>query len=105
MILVPAAIARADNTQTRGHSVVLGLDERDVVPLEHDPAQGLLGVPLQVHLGRVVQHQVHVLVETHDVSLDPEEEGENLVERGVSNVKMRYVNLMKSHKRYLYNTG
>ena len=54
MILVPAAIARADNTQTRGHSVVLGLDERDVVPLEHDPAQGLLGVPLQVHLGGVV---------------------------------------------------
>ena len=50
---------------------VLALDEGDVVPLEHDPAQGLAGVPLGVHLGRLVQHQVHVLVKSDNLSLDP----------------------------------
>ena len=50
---------------------VLALDEGDVVPLEYDPAQGLAGVPLGVHLGRLVQHQVHVLVKSDNLSLDP----------------------------------
>ena len=50
---------------------VLALDEGNVVPLEHDPAQSLAGAPLRVYLGRLVQDQVHVLVEANNLSLDP----------------------------------
>ena len=50
---------------------VFGLDERDVVPLQHDPAQLFLSVPLRVHLRGVVQHQIHVLVKSRDVALNP----------------------------------
>merc|ERR1719341_1819102 len=46
---------------------IFGLDERDVVPLQHDPAQLLLSV----HLRGVVQHQVHVLIKSRDVTLNP----------------------------------
>ena len=46
------------------------LDERDVVALEHDPADLLPRPLLEVHLGRVVHHQVHELVEADDVALD-----------------------------------
>lgn len=67
------------HTNREVDSVVLGLDEGDVVPLQHDPAQLLAGVPLQVHLRGVVQHQVHVLVETDDVTLDPEKLRSNLL--------------------------
>ena len=68
----PDRNAPYDTDDTRhGLLGVLGLDEGDVVPLEHDPAELLGGVPLHVHLRRVVQHQVHVLVEAHDVALDP----------------------------------
>ena len=42
---------------------VFGLDEGDVVPLEHDPFERLPGVPLEVDLNCFVQDQVHVLVE------------------------------------------
>merc|ERR1712080_678067 len=48
-----------------------GLDEGDVVPLEHDPAQHLLRLPLQMHLGGFVQNQVHVLVEADYMSFNP----------------------------------
>ena len=49
---------------------VHGLDEGNVVALEHDPPDFLHRASLEVDLGRVVQHQVHVLVEAHDVPLD-----------------------------------
>jgi len=49
---------------------VHGLDERDVVALEHDPSQLLPAVRLHVHLDGVVQHEVHVLVEAHDAAVD-----------------------------------
>ena len=59
--------------QTHGAILgVLGLDESYVVPLQHDPAKLLLSVPFGVHLWGVVQHQVHVLVESRDVTLDSE---------------------------------
>ena len=47
------------------------MDQSNVVALQHDPAQLLLRVPLGVHLGGVVQHQVHVLVKPGDVTLNP----------------------------------
>ena len=50
------------------HSVC-GLDEGDVVALEHDPADLLLRPVLDVNLAGLVQHQVHVLVEPDDVAL------------------------------------
>ena len=50
---------------------VLALDEGDVVPLEHDPAQRLAGIPLGVHLRGLVQHEVHVLVKTDNLPLNP----------------------------------
>ena len=50
---------------------VLALDESDVVPLEHDPAQRLAGVPLGVHLRGLVQHEVHVLIKTDNLPLNP----------------------------------
>ena len=50
---------------------VLALDEGDVVPLEHDPTQGLAGVPLRVLLCGLVQDEVHVLIKTDNLSLDP----------------------------------
>lgn len=40
------------------------LDERNVVPLEHDPAEGAPVLLLDVVLLGFVQHQVHVLVES-----------------------------------------
>ena len=46
------------------------LDDGDVVPLEHDPSQLSLRLLLGVQLHGLVQHEVHVLVETHDVALD-----------------------------------
>ena len=58
--------------QTHGAILgVLGLDESYVVPLQHDPAQLLLSVPLSVDLRGVVQHQVHVLIKSRDVTLNP----------------------------------
>jgi len=65
-----------DNWQIRVESVLFGscilvLDESDIVSLEEDSAEGLTGVPLQVDLYSLVQHQVHVLIETCDDSLNP----------------------------------
>ena len=67
------------HTQTFKHNIehhqdilgVFSLDERYVVPLQHDPAELLLSVPLGVHLRGVVQHQVHVLIKSRDVTLNP----------------------------------
>ena len=49
---------------------IFGLDEGDVVPLQHDPLQGLACLPLQVDLYSFVQDEVHVLVEPGDNALD-----------------------------------
>jgi len=46
-----------------------GLHETDVVPLQQYSPQRLARLPLRGHLMRVVQHQVHVLVEADDAAL------------------------------------
>ena len=61
----------SDYRNTAEASIVLGLDEGDVVSLRHDPPELLACVPLQVDLRGVVQHQVHVLVEPDNVTLNP----------------------------------
>merc|ERR1719384_234231 len=50
---------------------VLALDQGDVVSLEHDPAQLLARVPLGVDLCGLIQDEVHVLIKTDNLSLDP----------------------------------
>ena len=51
-----------------GHAVG-GLDEGDVVALEHDSADRLLRSVLDVNLAGLIQNQVHVFVEADDVAL------------------------------------
>jgi len=50
---------------------IFGLDQCYVVSLEHNSLKRLPGVSLQVDLHRLVQHQVHVLVEPCDNALNP----------------------------------
>jgi len=46
------------------------LYKRDVVALEHDPTEVPAVTGLHIDLLGIVQHQIHVLVEAHDVALD-----------------------------------
>jgi hypothetical protein len=51
-------------------SPILGLDEGDIVPLDHDPSERLPRVTLQMDLIGIIQDEVHVLVESGDDSLN-----------------------------------
>lgn len=46
------------------------LYERDVVALEHDPPEVAALPGLHIDFLGVVQHQIHVLIESHNVALD-----------------------------------
>lgn len=46
------------------------LDECDIVALQHDPAERATILRFQMILFGIVQHQIHVFVETNDVTLD-----------------------------------
>eukprot|EP00002_Diphylleia_rotans_P003848 TRINITY_DN1272_c0_g1_i1.p1 TRINITY_DN1272_c0_g1~~TRINITY_DN1272_c0_g1_i1.p1 ORF type:complete len:121 (+),score=14.88 TRINITY_DN1272_c0_g1_i1:267-629(+) len=49
-----------------------GLQQRDVVALQHDATQRLSGLLLERDFLSIIKHEVHVLIETHDDAFDAE---------------------------------
>ncbi|GMS89406.1 hypothetical protein PENTCL1PPCAC_11581 [Pristionchus entomophagus] len=64
-------LRKAEKTTVELRFGFVGLkDESDVVSLEEDSSNLVTALRLHVHLFSLVQHDVHVLVESYDVSLN-----------------------------------